>query len=142
MFFCWLMIVLVIVTPLLRGASAAPPPVPTPQSPTVVTTEILKGKLQEVKAMAGLDETTKGKLAELYRKALSQLETSPSYSAAAQTFIQARETVSAEVRVVRQKLDRAERTEPGVKLSVSETTPLPEVEQQLLNKRESQSRYG
>jgi potassium efflux system protein len=135
MFICWLVIVLVTIIPPLRGAFSASPPALTTQPSPTVTPDILKTKLQEVEATAGLDEAVKGKLTELYRKALSQLETSRSYNAAAQAFIQARETASAEAKAVRQKLERAERTEPEVKLSVSEKTPLPEVEQQLLKEK-------
>ena len=97
-----------------------------------VTPDILNAKIKEVEASTQLDEATKSKLAELYRKALSYLETARSNEASADAFNQARATAPEEAKSIRDWLEQVERESPEVTLDLDEGAPLEEIEQRLL----------
>lgn len=82
-----------------------------------VTTGMLESKIEETSAAGDLDETAKSKLIELYRKALSSLETVKSYEAKAMVYARAMETAPEETAQIRTRLE-SRPTEP-------ETTPIP-----------------
>ncbi len=113
---------------------AADPAIPL-QDATIATVspDTLKSKLKEVEASTTLDEVTKGKLTELYRKALAFQETAHSNTTAAETFRQARETAPRETKAIRAQLEEAERASPEVILDVTDQTPLAEIEQELID---------
>jgi len=97
-----------------------------------VSPDILEAKIKEVEASTELDEATKSKLAELYRKALSYLETARSNEAAADTFNQARAAAPEEAKAIRDWLEQAQRESPEVTLGLTEQAPLVDIEQRLL----------
>ncbi len=104
-----------------------------------LTRDTVKARLEEVEAATDLDENTKGSLIELYRKTLSSLEQERASAEASTAFGKARESAPAEAKAVRETLEKLERESPTVTLSVSEETPLAEVEQLLLNEKANQA---
>ena len=64
----------------------------TAAPPGSVTQEILEAKIAEVEAATGIEEEARSKLVELYRKALSNLQTASSNARAAEDFRRAAET--------------------------------------------------
>ncbi len=91
---------------------------------TALTAKLLETKLKEVQAATDLDEATKTKLAEFYRKALSNLEAANSFEAKAAAYSQSLETAPPQTAQIRKDLDAAQATEekpperlpPGIKL--------------------------
>ena len=103
-------------------------PVPIPAA--LVTTEVLKSKIAEAEASTSLEEQTRTKLIELYRKAQSNLEKMISYQADAEAFAKARKTAPIETQELRKDMARKEKLIPGESLKISEKVPLSELEQQ------------
>lgn len=104
-----------------------------------LTPDTVKARLEEVKAATDLDETTKGSLTELYRKALSSLEQANASSDASKAFIKARKTAPDATKALRERLEKAEQESPTVTLDVAEDTSLEKVQQELLNEKANQS---
>ncbi len=113
-------------------AFSVDPPKAASEPTASISKEKLEAKIKEVEATADMDEAMKKKLTELYSKAISHLEAERSNSGAAESFGQARETAPAQAKEIRAELEEAEKAPPTVTVSVTEETPLPEVEQQLL----------
>ena len=103
----------------------------TDAPPGSVTQEILEAKIAEVEAATGIEEQDKSKLVELYRKALSNLQTATSNAQAAEDFRRAAETAPAEVQALREELDEPDGTPPEDTLYVDPSTPLRQIEQLL-----------
>jgi len=130
----WLIALLSALVPFEHVFSADPPEAAS--EPTAsISTEKLEAKIKEVEATADLDEAMKKKLTELYRKTISHLEAERSNSGAAEAFSRARETAPEQAKEIRAELDEAEKAPPTVTESVTEETPLSEVEQQLLTEK-------
>jgi potassium efflux system protein len=106
-------------------------PPATAELPGSVTQEILEAKIAEVEAATGIEEEAKSKLVELYRKALSNLQTAGSNAQAAEDFRRAAQTAPAEVQTLREELDKADSPTPEDTLEVDPSTPLRQIEQQL-----------
>ncbi|MDX2503227.1 MAG: hypothetical protein QNL62_01935, partial [Gammaproteobacteria bacterium] len=106
---------------------------PIPAS--LVTTQVLESKIAETEAATSMEDQTKSRLIELYRKAQSNLEKKMSYQADADTFAKARKTAPVETEELRKTLDRKETPLPGKGLKISEKTSLSELEQQLEKKK-------
>ena len=115
------------------------PAAPASGASATLTPDTVKARLEEVKATTDLDETTKGSLTELYRKALSSLEQARANSDTSEAFSKARKTAPDETRAVREALEKLEQASPTVTLDVSEDTPLAEIEQELLNEKANQA---
>ncbi len=113
------------------GALAADLPVPD--------ADIIEAKLKEVEAASDLDEATKKKLTELYRKTISNLETRRANATAADAFAAARESAPEQTRITLEKLEKAKQISPTLTVTVDEETPLKEAEQQLLNEKANQA---
>ena len=96
-----------------------------------VTPEVLETKIREVAATTNLDEATKGKLTELYRRSLSNLEKARAYRADAESFLQAQKTAPADIAKLRKTLIEKEKVSPVESPRISEKTPLSELEQRL-----------
>ena len=103
----------------------------TDAPPGSVTQEILEAKIAEVEAATGIEEEAKSKLVELYRKALSNLQTASSNAQAAEDFRRAAETAPAEVQALREELDEPDGTSPQDTLEVDRSTSLRQIEQLL-----------
>jgi potassium efflux system protein len=108
----------------------------------VPSADILEAKIKEVESATDLDEATQSKLTELYRKALSNLETARSNAAAAEAFRQARVAAPEEAKSIRDWLEQAQREPPKVTLDVTEQTPLAELEQRLLAEKANLTAVG
>jgi potassium efflux system protein len=104
-----------------------------------LTRDTVKARLEEVEAATDLDESAKGSLIELYRKTLSSLERERAHAEASAAFDKARQTAPGEAQAVRDTLAKLERESPDVTISVSEDTPLAEVEQLLLSEKANQA---
>ncbi len=131
----WVLLCLFLLAP---AAHAADLPVGSGTS-AGVSANTLKAKIKEAEASTTLDEATRGKLVELYRKALSYHETAQSNAAAAQAFSRARVSAPAEAKKIRQALERAEKSQPEVKLPISRRAPIAEIEQRLLKEKANQA---
>ncbi len=103
----------------------------TTASPGSVTQVILEAKIAEVKAATGIEEQAKSKLVELYRKALSNLQTASSNTRAAEDFRRAAETALAQVQTLREELDESDNPPPEDTLDIAPSTPLRQIEQRL-----------
>ncbi len=108
-------------------------------APTAATPELLKAKIEEVKAAAELNEKTKAKLTELYRKALSYQEQARSSQVSTEAFIQAMTVAPERTGEIRERLERVEETSATASLDVSEATPIDELEQSLLKEKADQA---
>ncbi len=129
------LIALTLMFMVINYALSADPPALTGGAPVSVTGDVLKAKIKEVEATAGVDEATTAKLIELYRKALSNLETATANDAAADTFAQARRTAPAEAKAIRDALEKAPRAAPATELPISDNIYLAEIEQLLLKEK-------
>jgi len=124
----WTMLALLFI-----GQAMAAPPTTAPAATAGVTPGLLESKIKEGEANTSLDEATRTRLLELYRKALSQLEKTDSFEAAAASFAKARQEAPRQAEALRAELDKAPQGPPTLKgLGVSEATPLPELEQALV----------
>ncbi len=100
-----------------------------------VSVDVVEAKLNEVKASQELDETTKGKLTELYRKTLSHLEKTDYFKGNFEKFRDALQTAPAETAAIRDKLDKVRQTDPTDELRLSDKTPLSDIEQLLIKEK-------
>jgi len=107
-------------------------PAATEPSQASVTAGTLQAKIKEVEATTDLEDQTRTKLVELYRKTLTYLEQVSSSDAAAKDFRGATESATRQAEAVRKQL---EQEASAVTLDVSETAPLPEIKQVLLEER-------
>ncbi|MEA2092970.1 MAG: mechanosensitive ion channel, partial [Pseudomonadota bacterium] len=124
---------LMLLTP-LHPAFAAETPAAT-KAAVAVKAETIKAKLEEVKASTDLEEASKTTLTELYQKALTFQEEMASSTSNTTIYKQARESAPAEAQVIREKLEAAQQNPKEVTPGVSDDTPLPEVEQELLKQK-------
>ena len=90
----WLLFVLVLIGPI--GPLWAASPAQAPSTPSPVNKQLVETKIKEVEARGDIDDATKAKLTELYRKTLSELETVASHDAAAAAFGAARTSAPGE----------------------------------------------
>jgi len=104
-----------------------------------LTPDIIEARLKEIEASSALDDKTRASLTELYRKALSNLESAAASEASARHFSQARESAARQAQQIRKKLERARKTSPHVTLPISKKTPLADIEQQLLKEKANQA---
>ncbi|TNG01307.1 MAG: mechanosensitive ion channel [Gammaproteobacteria bacterium] len=102
-----------------------------PLSPSSVTAEVLKSKIAETEAATNLEEQTKTRLIELYRKALTYIEKTQSYKTDSKTFAEARNSAPADTKKLRKSLEKKQTVSPTKTLKITEKTPLSELEQLL-----------
>lgn len=103
----------------------------TVASPGSVTQKILEAKIKEVEAASGIEEKAKTQLVELYRKALSNLQTASSNAQAAEDFRGEAETALAQVQVIREEMEKSAASPPEDILEVDASNPLRQIEQRL-----------
>jgi potassium-dependent mechanosensitive channel len=115
---------------LLSGNStfAADSAIAAYSSPAKLTLKIINARLKEIEATAELDEATKNKLIELYRKSISFLETASAYNATADEFILARKTASKKAESIRKKVEKRSIIPATKSIKVSDKTPLAQLE--------------
>jgi len=97
---------------------------------------MLEDRIKEVEAAVDLDNTTRGALLELYRKASSQISQQRNQEKAARGFKSARESAPEQARTLRKELEQLEaETTPRSLPEELILKPLPELEQQLLSEK-------
>jgi len=101
-----------------------------------VTPEMLKSKIDALSQNSQLDETTRGKLLELYRKGFDNLNTIQANNAQADTFVDTISNSLAEIQKLRQTIKRLtlkeEQNDQHSGTEEAETRPLNDLEQELL----------
>ena len=115
--------------------AAAEEATPGTLSPALVTAETLESKIAEVEAAGGSDEQVKSGLVELYRRALSNLQTAVSNKDAAQAFQEAAQTAPAETEAIRGRMGESTIAEPEEDLEADLSTPLRDLESMLQQER-------
>jgi potassium efflux system protein len=125
----WLLFVLVLIG--LIGQHWAVSPAQASSAPSPVNKQLVETKIKEVEARGDMDEETKATLTELYRKTLSELETSESYDADAAAFDVQRQSAPVETAKIRSQLEKKLVTPNRESMKVSAQTPIAELEQLL-----------
>lgn len=128
-----LLILVLIVCP--RVALSEGPEDPAGQPTASVSAETLERKITEVQESTSLNEATKAKLLDLYRKALGLHQQARADLSAAEAFQQAREKAPAEAAAVRERTAKARESSPLDSLEATETTPLEQVAMLLLKEK-------
>ena len=98
---------------------------------SLVTPEILAAKIAEVEAAVDLQDESKTRLIELYRRALSNLEEANANAVQASSFEEAARTAPVQTQRIREELEAAQDTDPLVTLDVDESTPREQIEERL-----------
>jgi len=96
-----------------------------------VTAGVLESRIKEVEASSDLDEAVKTRLTELYRKALSNLESIRSYDAKAAVYAQSLKTAPSETQQLREAIKKIQETAGEEPLLLPESVPVRDIEQQL-----------
>jgi potassium-dependent mechanosensitive channel len=119
---------------LADGAARAesPPPAPSASSSESVSIKVIEARLQEVEGSTEYDEATKNSLMELYRKALSSLESMAANDKTAKAFSQARVNAADKASKLNAIYEQRKRDQTPVTLDIAEDTPLAEIENRLL----------
>ncbi len=112
----------------LQQAFPADPAVP-------VTADTVKAKINEVEAASDIDEATKAKLTERYRKTLTYLEKAKSSGANTEAYRDALQSSPAETEALREKIEKTRETSATAELNISDDTPLAAIEQLLLKEK-------
>ncbi|MEA3274363.1 MAG: hypothetical protein U9Q81_03530, partial [Pseudomonadota bacterium] len=99
--------------------------------PSSVSINTLEARIEAVEAATGMDEEAKTKLIELYRRALSNLQTAGSNAQAAEGFQQAAATAPGQVQAIREAMEKAAASPAEDTLDVDLSSPLREIEQLL-----------
>ena len=101
-----------------------------------VTADELNASIKEVEAAQDMEEGLKGKLVELYRQALRQLERLRSNESSARAYEEARKTAPNETQALRKKLEESEPKPVTLQtLKITDKTSLSELEQRLVKEK-------
>jgi potassium efflux system protein len=95
-----------------QSGESADVPVDSPPA-TALTPKLIDSKIREVRAATDLDDATKGKLIELYRKTLSSLEAADAFDTKAAAYTQSLRTAPAQAAEIRKALDAAQKAGEG-----------------------------
>ncbi len=101
--------------------------------------ETLQNRIKEAEASSDLDDVNKSSLLELYRKSISFIELRDTYDKAIKKFTRSRETAPEESAKIRKELEIIESKPAGLKPPPIKKIPLPNLEQQLLSKKSTQT---
>ncbi len=107
------------------------------QTDTIV--ELIEGRIQEIEASSELDEGSKTRLLDLYRKTIGLIEQRQSYETASNEFARALETAPQQSAALRQQLEKLETTALQEVPDELLRQPLPQLEQQLLSEKANSS---
>jgi len=117
-------------------AYPADPPASQITSQSLVSAEVLRAKIKEIEANVDLDKITKKNLTNGYQTALSNLEMAITNQNAADKFSKFRKTAPEQTRNIRKELEQAKESSKAsssdVKLNITKKTPLPQLQQLLL----------
>jgi potassium efflux system protein len=104
-------------------------------TPDTVTAETLRARLKEVEASTSLDEESRASLTEILNKALSNLESVSGNNEATENYIRLRETAPAQVKTIRDTLEKDKQAPADITVSVSRDSSFDEIEQALLQEK-------
>jgi potassium efflux system protein len=113
------------------GGSAGPKDPTAAISASTVTVELLETRLKELESASDLDEARKGRLAELYRKAQSSLESARAYDAKAAVYAGTLNEAPGKLAELREKIDSLQARVDQEPEAVAEGLPIAELEQRL-----------
>lgn len=104
--------------------------------PVLVSKEALDSKINDAESNSDLDETTRERLIEYYRRAIRNLEVELDYKASAEFFIRAKKSDPEQIEYIKRRLS-AKKTQPtkAILNGISASKPLPVLEQQLFTER-------
>lgn len=106
------------------------------QQQSEISSAQIESKIKEIEATQDIDDALKKQLIELYRKALSLLESTRHYEYNSQLYTQAIEVNPQKTKQLRAKLENTKKTEPSAKsMGVSEKLPLADLEQHLASEK-------
>ena len=128
---CWLWLALLM---LAGGAARAesPPPAPSASSSQSVSNKVIAARLKEVEGSAEYDEETKSSLTELYRKALSSLESMAANEKTAKEFSAARASAGDTASKLKAEYEKRTQDQTPVTVNIADNTALSEIENLLL----------
>ena len=132
LFYLFRMTALLLLCMPCNTALAVDPPTSADPATAALTAELIKNRIAEVEADSSIDEATRTLLIEKYNKVLTNLEKTNFWNTTTEAYLKARKTAAAEAMAIRDELAQAKITDPMVRLDVSESTPIAEVDQQLL----------
>jgi potassium efflux system protein len=98
---------------------------------TEISESLLESHIQETEASTTLNDATKAKLVELYRRALANLQKAQADAIEAQAFAAAQETAPAQAKKLRDQLARRPDIDPASSMPARPDAPLQALEQQL-----------
>ena len=135
------LLAILLLGPLFLGGIApvaSAPPVVSVPAEQVISADEINAKIKEIEATLDMDEGLKGKLIEIYRQALRQLERIRSNESLARAFAEATRTAPGETQALRKKLEGVE-PEPFTlqMLKITDKTPLTDLEQRLVKEKAS-----
>ncbi len=96
-----------------------------------VSLATLKARIEELEVASDLDDESRNRLVELYRKSLRYLEERQSNNSTADKFVQARKTAPKLTKINRDKLAEKKKNTSEIRLKVSLKTPFTVVQQHL-----------
>jgi potassium efflux system protein len=102
-----------------------------------VTTGTLEAKLAKIEAATGIEEETRTKLIELYRQSLDNLQDTSSNAEAAEDFESTAKTAPGRIEAIREQIAESAAASAEYKLDIEPGTPLPQLEQRLLEEKAS-----
>ena len=134
--FCvWLVLTLLVLTP-LNNAYSAESLADTYGAPAPVSLKTLASKIKDAEANTDLDEATKTRLLEIYRKTIRHLEEMHTNNAATDTYIRSRKTDPEQAKRIREKLEKRKTKASAVTAEIfSAKTPFAEMEQLLFTEK-------
>ena len=100
-----------------------------------VTANTLNARLKEVEASSTLDEATRASLTEILNKALANLETTSTNQAAIDSYIELRKTAPAQIKKIREQLEKVKQAPADITLSVTRDSPVEAIDQALLQEK-------
>lgn len=98
---------------------------------SAVTVAVLESRVKEVESSTETGEADKAKLIELYRKALSSLESVRAYDAKAAVYAQSLETAASEVQRIGERIKQLEGQVGEEPPRLTDAVALSDIEQQL-----------
>ena len=104
-----------------------------------VSRPVVESRIEEVQAAANLDEETRARLIEIYRRTLGFMETARSNVEAADAFSRARVSAPEETQRLREELERARTESPTVELDLADDASARDIEQRLQLERANQA---
>jgi potassium efflux system protein len=137
----WFIGFVVLCLPLHLAWSADTDAVATGGTATV-TADVLKARLAEIEASTKLDEETSASLIEAINKALANLETAQDNKAIIDSYILLRETSPAQIKKIRDQLEKDKQAPPKISLSVTSKSSLEEIEQASLQEKANLAAVG